>query len=170
MSKRGGEVGFYYYEMLNQVHEVLDNFDAEFPVWAGQGYEIVGFGWHQGYNDRFSNHTATEYKENIADFIRDIRTDFGKPLLPFALASTGHGGASQSGSPLILTNSQMAIIDAAQFPEFVGNVSATDTRPFWRDTSVSPKTNQGHHWHHNAETYYEIGESLGNGIKALLGP
>ena len=167
VSKRGGDVGFYYNETLNNVHEVLDNFDTEFPAWAGQGYEIVGFAWHQGYNDSLSNFPATEYRENIADFITDIRTDLGKPLLPFSLATTGHGGAGQSGARLILTNSQLAITDAIQFPQFDGNVTAKDTRPFWREFSVSP-INASHHWYHNAETYYEIGESLGADMKGLL--
>tara|TARA_B110000879_G_scaffold136410_1_gene178208 strand:+ start:3802 stop:5931 length:2130 start_codon:yes stop_codon:yes gene_type:complete len=165
--KRGGKVGFYYKEMLNNIHQVLDNFSAEYPEHAAQGYDIVGFGWHQGYNDGLSNFPATEYKENLPDFIADIRAEFGKPLLPFALASTGHGGASQKGSWLTLTNSQLAIGDAAQFPQLKGNVSATDTRLFWRDTKVSP-TNQGHHWNHNAETYYEIGEVIANGLKTLM--
>jgi len=165
--KRGGEVGFYYDEMLSNVHEVLDNFDTEFPAWTGQGYEIVGFAWHQGYNDSLSNFPATEYRENIGDFITDIRADLGKPLLPFSLATTGHDGASQSGARLILTNSQLAITDVNQFPQFDGNVTAKDTRPFWRESNVSP-SNQGHHWNFNAETYYEIGESLGNDMKGLL--
>jgi alpha-galactosidase len=165
--KRGGKVGFYYNEMLNNIHQVLDNFSTEYPEYAGQGYDIVGFGWHQGYNDGLSDFTATEYKENLPDFIADIRTEIGKPSLPFALASTGHGGASQKGSWLKLTNSQLAILDSKQFPQLKGNVSATDTRPFWRDTSISP-TNQGHHWNHHAKTYYEIGEAIGNGLKALM--
>jgi len=165
--KRGGKVGFYYNEMLNNIHQVLDNFSTEYPAYAAKGYDIVGFGWHQGYNDGLSNFPATEYKENMPDFIGDIRAEFGKPKLPFALASTGHGGASQKGSWLTLTNNQLAILDGAKFPQLKGNVRAVDTRPFWRQVDVSP-TNQGHHWNHNAKTYYEIGEALGNGLKSLL--
>lgn len=165
--KRGGKVGFYYHEMLNNIHQVLDNFSTEYPEYAAQGYDIVGFGWHQGYNDGLSDFTATEYKENLPDFIADLRAEFGKPALPFALASTGHGGDSQKGSWLTLTNSQLAINDGTQFPQLKGNVIATDTRPFWRGTDVSP-TNQGHHWNHNAKTYYEIGEVIGNGLKKLM--
>lgn len=167
VSKRGGKVGFYYREMLNNIHQVLDNFSNEYPEFAGMGYDIVGFGWHQGYNDSLSDSPATEYAENMADFIGDIRAEFGKPLLPFSLATIGHRGEQQSGTPLILTESQLSILDAAKFPQLKGNVTSTDTRPFWREGNVSPM-NQGYHWNHNAETYYEIGEALANGLKKLI--
>lgn len=167
VSKRGGSVGFYYNEMLKNVHEVLDNFEDEFPEWKGKGYEIVGFAWHQGYNDSLNNFPAEEYKENIVDFIADIRDEFGKPKLPFSLATTGHGGKDQKGARLILTNSQLSILDRDRLPHLAGNVAATDTRPFQRSREVSP-TNAGHHWYHNAETYYEIGESLGTTMLEMI--
>ncbi len=39
--KRGGKVGFYYKEMLNNIHQVLDNFSAEYPEHAAQGYDLA---------------------------------------------------------------------------------------------------------------------------------
>jgi hypothetical protein len=58
-------------------------------------------------------------------------------------------------------NSECCI--AAEF-EALGNAAFLCLTPA---TSVSP-ANQYHHWHFNAETYYEIAESLGNDMKGLL--
>jgi hypothetical protein len=46
-------------------------------------------------------------------------------------------------------------------------VKAVDVRDFWREPNVSP-VNQGHHYNHNAETYYEVGHSLGTAMADLL--
>ena len=40
--------------------------------------EIVGMCWMQGESDSFSTDNATDYKENLADFISDIRKKFGR--------------------------------------------------------------------------------------------
>jgi alpha-galactosidase len=48
----------------------------------------------------------------------------------------------------------------AEYPEFQGNVAFVGTRAFWRPTEESP-TSQGYHWNTNAETYYLIGEAMG---------
>ena len=51
-------------------------------------YELAGFGWHQGWNDRISDKFNAEYESNMAHFIRDIRKDLGAPALPFVIAET----------------------------------------------------------------------------------
>lgn len=167
VAKRGGNVGRYYLGMMDYLHNALDNLDTEFPQWKGRGYQFAGFAWHQGYNDRFTDFTASTYKENMADFIRDVRSELGIPNLPFCIATTGHEGFASTGSRLQLVKSQLEVADSKQFPEFTDNVVSADTRPFWREAEVSPGR-QGHHWNHNAETYYEIGEALGEDMVKLL--
>jgi hypothetical protein len=168
VAKRGGEVGDYYVGMMDYVHDALDNLGAEFPEWAGQGYQIAGFGWHQGWNDGGTEFTVSQYESNLADFIRDIRAEFGKPQLPVAIANTGIGGAATTGLRLALLEGQLAVANPALYPEFAGNVFAADTRDFWRESSVSP-LDQGYHWNQNGETLYLIGEAMGEGMKGLLG-
>jgi hypothetical protein len=167
VAKRGGEVGNYYVGIFDYVHAALDNLDTEFPEWAGLGYEIAGFGWHQGWNDSLSNFTASQYEANMVDLIKDIRSEFGKPALPVSIANTGISGASASGSLLTMLEGQLAVGNATLHPEFEGNVSSSDTRDFWRESSVSPR-NQGFHWNQNGETYYLIGEAMGQGMEELL--
>ena len=48
----GTQVGASYQEIFNNAREVLLNLDTEFPEWAGKGYQIVGFAWHQGTSDK----------------------------------------------------------------------------------------------------------------------
>ncbi|MFT4546293.1 MAG: hypothetical protein ACI9UA_002435 [Pseudoalteromonas tetraodonis] len=167
VANRGGEVGPYYFGMFDYVHDVLDSLDTEFPEWAGQGYEIVGFGWHQGWNDGDSDFTASQYEANMVDLIDDVRAEFGKSKLPVSIANTGIGGASASGIRLTILEGQLAVGNPTLYPRFDGNVSSADTRDFWRESSVSPR-NQSFHWNQNGETYYLIGDAIGRGMQDLL--
>ena len=56
----------------------------------------------------------------------------------------------------------------AEHKEFKGNVAFVSTRAFWRPKEQSP-SGQGYHWNSNAETYYLIGEAMGEAMKRLLG-
>lgn len=49
----------------------------------GHTYEIRGIIWHQGEAD--SGLSATVYKDRLKDFIAAIRSDLGKPNLPFII-------------------------------------------------------------------------------------
>jgi HEAT repeat protein len=55
----------------------------------------------------------------------------------------------------------------AEREEFKGNVAFVGTRTFWRPADQSPSA-QGYHWNSNAETYYLIGEAMGEAMKRLL--
>jgi alpha-galactosidase len=55
----------------------------------------------------------------------------------------------------------------AEHPEFRGNVAFVGTRAFWRTVEQSPM-DQGYHWNTNAETYYLIGDSMGEAMKRLI--
>lgn len=171
VEKRGGEVGFYYEEMLSVLGDVLADIGAYVPGYAGQGYQFVGFGWHQGWNDRVNQTAVDEYEENLVDFINDVRFELGVANLPFVVANTGIGGPSESNTrALALMQAQLNVADPALYPEFAGNVAAVETRPFWRDASLSPITsgNQGFHWNQNGETMFLIGDAMGEKMLELL--
>ena len=168
VAKRGGQVGAYYVGLFDYVHAALDDFETEFPQWAGLGYEIAGLGWHQGWNDTGSAFTADQYEANMADFIEDIRKEFNKPALPVSIANTGIKGLAATGNLLTIQEAQLAVGNPAIYPDFSGNVSSVDTRDFWRESNVSPR-DQDFHWNQNGETYYLIGEAMGQGMLNLLG-
>ena len=161
----GGEVGPYYKEIVQRTQDILGNLDREFPDLAGRGHELAGFGWHQGWNDRINPAFNEEYEKNMANFIRDIRKDLGEKHLPFVIAETGMGGKDEKHPrALSLMKAQAAV---AEYPEFRGNVAFVGTREFWRDQASSP-TGQLYHWNTNAETYYLIGEAMGNSMMKLV--
>jgi alpha-galactosidase len=150
---------------LSLVHEALGKIKELVPGSDGR-YELAGFGWHQGWNDRIDNKFNNEYEQNMVNFIRDIRKDLQAPHLPFVIAETGMDGPEEKHPrALSLMKAQAA---AAEHPEFKGNVAFVATRAFWRPADQSP-SGQGYHWDTNAETYYLIGEAMGQAMKQLIG-
>jgi len=159
-----GIVGKYYRETLALTKASLTRIKELVPGSDGR-YEIAGFGWHQGWNDRINDKFNAEYEENMCHFIRDIRKDLGVPALPFVIAETGMTGPDEKHPrALSLMKAQAAV---AERPEFQGNVAFVGTKAFWRAKEISP-SGQGYHWNTNAETYYLIGAAMGEAMKRLL--
>jgi hypothetical protein len=157
-------VGKYYRETLSLVRGAIANIKELVPGSDGR-YEVVGFGWHQGWNDRIDDKFNAEYEKNMANFIRDVRKDLKLPALPFVIAETGMNGPDeQHPRALSLMKAQAAV---AEYPEFKGNVAFVGTKTFWRPAEASP-SNQGYHWNTNAETYWLIGQAMGEAMKGLL--
>jgi hypothetical protein len=162
----GGEIGPSYKELIHHVKDVLANLKANFPNYDGKGYQLAGFGWHQGWNDRINQAFNDEYEKNLANFIRDVRKDLGVPKLPFVVAETGMNGPSETHPrALSLMRAQAAV---AKYAEFQGTVAFVGTRDFYRPPEASPSS-QGYHWNNNAETYFLIGTAMGEAMKKLCG-
>jgi len=160
----GGEVGPYYKEVIDRTKAVLQDLKKEFPEFGGRVYELSGFGWHQGWNDRINQAFVDEYEKNMANFIRDVRKDLGVKDLPFVIAETGMTGPEEKHPrALALMKAQAAV---AEQKEFQGTVAFVSTKAFWRTEERSP-SKQGYHWNSNAETYYLIGEAMGVAMKKL---
>ena len=167
VAARGGRVGDFFSAIIDDTRDVLTNLDTEFPEWSGQGYQIVGFGWHQGFNDLIDATASAEYKDNLPDLIKNVREVFGKPNLPFAIASTGMDAGPVEPPPYAgYRTIEKAQLWVAGVPK-PANVLSTDARPFWRVAAVSP-ANEGYHWNWNAESYFLIGKSLGDNMVNLL--
>ncbi len=64
----------------------LENIKTDFPTYAGQGYELAGFVWYQGWNDGVDPKNAVpEYEQNLVNLIKDVRKDLKAPNLPFVI-------------------------------------------------------------------------------------
>ncbi len=147
--------------------DVLQNFDTSFPHWKERGYEIAGFAWFQGHKDTGSEVTASRYEQNLVNLIKSLRKDFNAPNAPFVVA-TGCGHQGREGNELAVAEAQLAVDgDKGKYPDFKGNVKTVDTRDFWPDPEKSPM-NQSYHYHQNAGTYMQIGETMGKGMLELL--
>jgi len=145
---------------------VLRKLEKYYPGYQGQGFEIAGFVWWQGHKDQ-SAALASRYEQNLVHLIKMLRQDFDSPDAKFVLA-IGCGNPGREGLGLQIAEAQLSVDgDTGKYPEFKGNVKAVDVRPLWREADVSP-VNQGYHYNHNAETYYEVGDALGRAMVTLL--
>ncbi len=156
-------VGKYYREMLTLTKAALTDLKAIVPGSDGR-YELVGFAWHQGWNDRINDRFNAEYESNMTHLIHDIRRDLAATI-PVVIAETGMTGPDETHPrALSLMRAQAAV---AEHPEFKGNVAFVSTRAFWRPAEQSPSA-QGYHWNSNAETYFRIGEAMGQAMTRLV--
>lgn len=169
--KKDGDMGFQYAEVVRHVKEIIGDLKKYYPDYSGEGYEIVGFGWHQGWNDRIDQAAVDAYESNLVNFVKDIRKDLGKPKLPFVIANTGIGGRENpkryKAKVEKLMDAQLALADDEKHPEFAGNVAGVETRDFQRTREESP-SGQGFHWMRNWETFYLIGKSMGEAMMDLV--
>lgn len=65
--------GYFYHRTLQLVDEVTGNMKKFFPDYNGQGVELAGICWHQGWNDQYGDAKNGGMKINP-----DFLVDFGK--------------------------------------------------------------------------------------------
>ncbi len=156
--------GFFYHEILRIVNQVTENIGAYFPGYQGQGMEIAGLCFHQGWNDQYGGLDAN-YETNLAAFIKDIRSaehGLGVPDLPVVIATSG-----MIEKESLIKQGQLAIGDTEKYPQFAGNVAVVDTdKPYGPDkmefkfyTEKSPDK-VGYHWNNHARSYLNIGRAM----------
>jgi hypothetical protein len=142
-AKKAAETGVYYRGMVEHVKRVLADPKRVCPAYdPAQGYEIAGFVWLQGWNDMVdrsvypdlpkgsTGNRFTKYSEWMAQFIRDVRKDFGAPKMPFVIGVMGVDGAKADKDIIAFRE---AMTEPALLPEFQGNVTAVPTAPFWSE-------------------------------------
>ena len=132
--------GHYYRLMINHVRKTLKNIKQVVPGYSGQGYEIAGFVWFQGWNDMVNrgvypqqkNSQANQYANYgkwMGNFIRDVRKDLKAPKIPFVIGVMGVGGKNNEKQ----TAFREAMAMPTKLKEFKGNVTAIQTSDFWSD-------------------------------------
>jgi len=95
--------GHFYRKMVSEVKECLANIQDIVPGYEGQGYEIVGMAWFQGWNDFCEWHLELDgrrvgmgviqrYPHNLTAMFRDLRKDLGAPDMPIVIGQLGIGG------------------------------------------------------------------------------
>ncbi len=133
------ETGVYYRLMVEHVRHVLKDIKRVCPAYEGQGYELAGFVWLQGWNDMVDGHVYPKhgkpdrfdlYSELLAHFIRDVRRDLSAPKMPFVIGVMGVSGAKADNGIIAFRSAMTA---PALLPEFKGNVTAVPTAPFWSE-------------------------------------
>lgn len=183
--KKAAATGARYRQMIEHVRLVLSDIKRVYPDYEqGQGYELAGFVWFQGFNDMVSRSVYplvdkdsptprfAKYTEWFANFVRDVRKDLSVTELPFVIGVMGVGGSSPNDGNRAFRESQAAV---AQIPEFKGNVLAVPTAPYWDEALARIDEKRGqmrnkayhlrkkHPKHENAD-----GEMTEKDIKAFL--
>lgn len=160
----GGQTGPYYKQMLREIREALESAADDFPKLAGKPLKISGFVWMQGWNDMVNEDARAEYADNLVHLITDVRKEFGDPMLPTVVGELGNGGEQVGETMREFRAAQRAGVGR---PELKGNVVFVPTAEFARPASESPNVGHGHHWFGNAESYFLVGQALGEAMLSL---
>jgi len=171
--------GASYRAMLEEVRSTLADPKAHVSGYAGQGYELAGFVWFQGWNDMIDDAATAEYAANLGHLIRDVRKDLGVPNLPVVVGQMGVGGANADAKVKAFKDAQASGVAA---PEFAGNVALVKTDVFWdaEAEAVYKKGWREHkaewdtvgsdypfHYLGSGKTMFAIGRALGEAAVAL---
>jgi hypothetical protein len=167
--------------MLDEVNTTLAGPKTHFPDYAGQGHELAGFIWFQGWNDMINADYTAEYTSNLVHFIRDVRRDFKSPRLPFVIGQMGVDGTNAATNIRKFKDAQAAVLNVA---EFKGNVALVKTDVFW-DVEAEAVYRKGwrehldewnkvgsdwpFHYLGSAKTLCAIGKALGEAVLELRG-
>lgn len=148
------QFGAFYGQMIEEVRGTLADLPELFPQYEGQGYELSGFVWFQGWNDMINDQYTAEYTQNMIHFIRDIRRDLEAPRLPFVIGQLGVDGTQPEQANPARDAFKAAQAKAAELPEFTGNVAVVRTDQFW-DNEADAVYRKG--WRENLEEWNTVG-------------
>ena len=146
-AERAEKTGHYYRLMVQHAKKVLADIKRVYPDYnPDAGYQLAGFVWFQGWNDMvdrgvYPNRSEpggySDYSQNLAHFIRDVRRDLSVPKLPFVIGVMGAGGPIEKYGPdqkrykNVHGEFRKAMAAPASMPEFKGNVTAVLTENYW---------------------------------------
>lgn len=151
----GGQTGPFYTKMVEEVRAAL-------AALGDRPYEIAGFVWQQGWNDMCTKGAIPEYAQNLVNLVADLRKEFKLPDMPVVVGELGNGGPVKGGDMFEFRKAQ------EEGTRQIRNAIFIKTTDFARPPELSPNTGHGHHWFGNAESYFLIGEALGQGMRSLL--
>ncbi len=159
--------GKQYDDFLRDTQEVLADIKKYYPSYDGRPLEIAGFVWWQGHKDQNPAH-ASRYEQNLVHLIHTLRKDLNAPKAKFVMATIAFQGWELKGAGAEVAEAQLAVSgERGKYKEFAKNVRTVEVRDLWRPREQSP-TGAGHHYNHNAETYYEVGKRLGRAMAEML--
>lgn len=155
----GSPIGAQYTRAIRGFHELLADFDNN-PLNNGEGYEIAGFVWLQGWNDYGNASFVADYEQNLLNLVRDVRTDLGVPDLPVILSDSPRDVSVQSHNDVAAAKLAVANTLNAELP---GSAVYVDS------LGVDPDGGGGwFHWNYTASNYIEMGKRNAAGAQAVM--
>lgn len=173
--------GASYRAMLTEINDTLAHLKTYFPSYAGQGYDIAGFVWFQGWNDMIDARYTAEYTRNLIHFIDDVRRDLKSPGLPFVIGQMGVDGLQPGPGIQRFKDAEAAVLKE---PRFKANVALVRTDAFWDadadavfrkgwrnhlDEWNRVGSNYPYHYLGSPKTMLAIGRAFGEAILGLVG-
>jgi alpha-galactosidase len=169
--------------MVEHVNGVLadpKNYHPDYD--AGQGYEIAGFVWFQGFNDQFNPEYHGNYADNMKTFIKDVRTSFKTPNMPFVIGVLGTPRTKEKVDENAVSIAQRK---AAQYPEFSGNVLSVESYKDYSNFSHSVfekgwplhfhewstvGSDRPYHYLGSGAFFVRLGDSFADAMHKLINP
>jgi alpha-galactosidase len=138
--------------MLAEVRTTLAEIDKRFPAYKGQGTELAGFVWFQGWNDHINGPFADAYEANLLALIQDLRKDLNAPQLPVVLGQMGQCGFKPPGAGMKKVNDAMAAAGGK-----LERVKVVATAPLWdaEADKLYPT------WRENKDAWDKVGSDHG---------
>jgi hypothetical protein len=135
--------GSDYRNMIKEVKEALANIKTSFPGYKGQGYEIKGFVWFQGYNDMFAEEARNNYGKNLVKLIKDVKKELNAPGMKAVIGQMGHNGdlkglyqekKDKTTGKMVMSGNgaiRKAQLEASQHADIKDSTALVRTAPFW---------------------------------------
>ena len=178
------QFGKDYRNMVSEVHNCLANLSDRFPSYKGQGYQIEGFVWFQGWNDQYNDRWLT-YEENLANLIRDVRKEFKAPNMSMVIGQMGHDGMKPTKPDSPRDYIKKAQVAVPQSPEFKDNAVCVKTDQYWDMEADAIYTGPGgwskdvdkwrqfgndraYHYYGSPWCFAQIGTGFGNAMLELV--
>ena len=174
-------VGLNYRMMNEEVHAVLEDIGKHHPEYdASVGYEIAGFVWFQGFNDQFSDPFRDNYRQNMINFIKDVRKEYKVPKMPFVIGVMGTGITAEKVGANAVSVAQR---EAAKAPEFKGNVTSVESYTVYSLDSLAVYnmgwaehfaewcvvgSDRPYHYLGSGKFFVRFGDSLATGMEGLI--
>lgn len=134
--------GHFFRQMTNEVKQVTSDLKKYVPNYQGEGYEIAGFVWFQGWNDQYAPTSVQDYQENLTAMILDLQKEWNQPNLKIVIGAMGHDGVNQKGKVKQIADAQVAVSADARFKDRIHTIRTSkfwDTeaqaayKKYWRD-------------------------------------
>ena len=171
----GKPFGESHKNMMKEFTDMKENYKKHFPELKGADFEIEGFVWFQGFNDKFGD-SPNQYEANMKHFINDVRNEVGKPNLPFVICGIGtHGSKAASGSNKTVLDAQMAMNKVDKVKAFptgpLVDKAAEELFPKWKENEEEWKktgSDRPYHYFGSGIWYGRIGKTAGKHMLELL--
>ncbi|MEO2006683.1 MAG: sialate O-acetylesterase, partial [Candidatus Poribacteria bacterium] len=162
---RDRDVGGYYRQMVSEVRACLANIENVVPGYDGQGYDIAGMAWLQGWNDYCEWHLRVDdrpvgtaltenYAGTLAAMFTDLRSDLDAPDMPIVVGEMGVGGegiATRAENPDDREARAIMAFRAAQKEStnaaLVSNVAFVPTAQYWDARLDELRAISDKYWH-----------------------